>query len=417
MPFFKIICMTRSKFYPIVLILLCSGFLFYKYILQVYPGIMTDDLMRDFHLDGVGLGNLAACYFYAYLITQPFAGVLLDRYSSRWLTAFAILVGAVGAIIFAHTDSLWGAQLGRVCMGFASAFATVCYLKNTALWFEARHFAFVGGLLATAAMLGAIFGEAPLSVLVTHLGWRDAVMVIGVFGLVFAVLMIAILRDKPNTDPALQDIKYGLSFKDFFDVIKKKQNWLLTFYSGLTFTPLAVFCGLWGNPFLVTVHHISTTDAATFLSFAFLGFGTGSPILGLISDRLGKRKPVMIVGALVSLISICFVIYIPSIQGYLLGTLFYLFGFGIGSFMLCFAIGKDLNPLAIAATVIAMVNSGDSLFGSFTEPLIGKILDAHGAVMVNGAPVFTAHAYQLGLSLLPLYLVGAILILFQVREN
>ncbi len=405
--------LVRLRIYPIIVILLCAGFLFYKYLLQVYPGIMTHQLMQEFSLNGAGLGNLAACYFYAYLIMQMFVGVLLDQYSSRWLTSIAILIGAVGAMLFAHATVIGEAELGRILMGLASAFATVCYLKNTALWFDPKHFAFVGGLLATAAMLGAIFGEAPLSILVNHVGWRKSVMIIGIIGIVFAGLFALILRDK---EVANREIKYGVSFKDVVAVLKNKQNWLLTFFSGLTFTPLAVFCGLWGNPFLVTVHHLTTTEAASFLSLAFVGFGVGSPILGLISDRIGQRKPIMFWGTLLALLTICFIIYIPSLPMILLGILFFIFGFGIGGFMLCFAVGKELNALAVAATVIAMINSGDSLFGSFTEPLIGKVLDHTGVSLVNGVSVFSVQGYQLGLSLLPIYLALALILLLRIKE-
>lgn len=54
---------TTYHFYPWLVIALASGFLFYKYILQVSPSIMTEDLMRVFQIQGTGLGNLAASFF------------------------------------------------------------------------------------------------------------------------------------------------------------------------------------------------------------------------------------------------------------------------------------------------------------------------------------------------------------------
>ena len=79
------------------LIAACNGlFLLYKYILQLFPSVMTQDLMQTFHLHGAGLGNLAATYFYSFLITQLFSGFLLDRFSPRILTTAAILFCALG---------------------------------------------------------------------------------------------------------------------------------------------------------------------------------------------------------------------------------------------------------------------------------------------------------------------------------
>ena len=59
---------TAHRFYPWIVIVLAASFLFYKYILQVSPSIMTDDLMREFQIQGVGLGNLAASFFYSFFI-------------------------------------------------------------------------------------------------------------------------------------------------------------------------------------------------------------------------------------------------------------------------------------------------------------------------------------------------------------
>ena len=99
----------KKKFrliYPWIAITVSALFLFYKYILQVSPSIMTNDLMRAFHVDGAGLGNLAATFFYSYLITQLFVGILLDRYSPRYLSAVAVAVAAFGAYLFSKADTL-----------------------------------------------------------------------------------------------------------------------------------------------------------------------------------------------------------------------------------------------------------------------------------------------------------------------
>lgn len=405
-----------SSFYPVLVILLCAAFLFYKYVLQVYPGIITPDLMREFNLNGVGLGNLAANYFYAYLITQLFVGVLLDKYSTRILGTIAILAGAVGALIFAKTYDLHMAELGRLLMGFGTAFATVCYLKNTAVWFRPERFAFVSGLLATAAMLGAIAGQTPLALLVEHFTWRVTIWYVGIVGLALGVLFLLVVRDSNPENNALSQVKYGVSWQDILSVVKNKQNWLLTFYSGLIFTPIAVFGGLWGNPFLVAVYNLTSRDAATVTAAAFLGLAAGAPILGLLSDYLNQRKKIMMMGTLLAAVAIAIVVFAQGLGLSTLIALLFIFGFGIGAFMLCFAVGKEANPLAVAATVVSMINLGDPIFGSFTEPLIGKVLDLgwHGA-MLDGVRVYSVMDYRIALSLLPLYLVLAAIFLRFVK--
>ncbi len=411
-PFVK----TLGTTYPIVVISLCAAFLFYKYILQVYPGIITDQLMQEFNLTGAGLGNLAATFYYSYMVMQLFVGVLLDKYSTRLLSSIAIFMSAAGLYLFSQTHNLLMAELARALMGIGVAFATVAYMKVAAVWFAPRQYALVGGLLATAAMAGAVFGEAPLSWLVTEFGWRYSLALCGIAGLLLAVLFVLLVRDKTTVDATAAPEK--ASFKDILHVLKNKQNWLLTLYSGLAFSPIAIFGGLWGNPFLQQAYHLSKTQAASLLSLIFIGLGLGSPLIGALSDRLGNRRDVMIYSTAAAFISVLLVLYWETMPLWCLSVLLFIFGFALGAFMLSFTIGKELNKLALTATVIAMINTSDAVLDAITEPGIGKLLDfTWNGKIVNGVHYFSLQDYKLALGVLPLYLAIATVLLFFVKEK
>ncbi|MCP4475102.1 MAG: MFS transporter [Gammaproteobacteria bacterium] len=409
-----------SRAYPWIVISLCSLFLFYKYILQVSPSVMTHELMQFFHLNGVGLGNLAATYFYAYLVTQLFVGPLLDKYSPRLLTAAAIAVSAMGAIGFASATTLSHALWARGLIGVGAAFATVSYMKMAAVWFKPRQFAFVGGILATAAMVGSMAGQMPLALVIRHAGWQHGLLYVGTVGLALAALFYLFVREKRYPATALAQTgkpDNSLKLRDFVLLLKKRHNWLLMLYSGLAFAPVAVFGGLWGNPFLQESFHVEKATAAMLTSMMFFGLAVGGPVLGWASDRLGNRYRVMVFGVLLSLLSLIAAIYLPPLSLTLEGVLLFLVGFGTGAFMLGFALGKEMNPLPLAATVIGLINTGDALFGALSEPLVGKVLDTlwHGKV-VSGAHYFNVHDFHFALALLPLYLLAALLMLGTLKR-
>lgn len=407
-----------QRIYPAVIISLCAAFLFYKYVLQVYPSIITEPLMRDFHLTGAGLGNLAATFYYSYVVTQLFVGIILDKYSTRWLTAAAIFCSALGVVSFAQTQVALHAGLSRALMGMGVAFATVAYMKLASAWFPPRRYAFVAGLLATAAMAGAVFGEAPLSWWVNEWGWRYCLTVIGCVGFGFAFLFAVVVRDSPATFVVAASRSPTISLKDIWTVFKNKQNWLLTFYSGLAFSPVAVFGGLWGNPFLQQAYVITRTEAASLLSLVFIGLGIGSPLLGMLSDRLGKRRNVMIVSTFVSCIAITLVLYCHPMPFALVGFLLFIFGFALGAFMLVFTIGKELNSLRLTATVIALINTSEAVLDAITEPGIGKLLDlGWDGKIVNDVHYFSLHSYHIALAILPIYLLVGTILLFWVKDN
>jgi len=381
---------------------------------------MSDELMRDFHVDGVGLGFLAASFFFAYFVTQLFVGVLIDKFSLRWLSGIAILASSVGVLLFSTTHILSNAEIFRGMMGFGAAFATVCYLKAAAIWFPGNRFAFISGLLATAAMVGAVFGEAPLAAMVDHVGWRGSMYDVGLFGVLLSVLFMLMVRDQPRLvfQPLSKVDKTKVSWHAIFAVMVKPQNWLLAFYSGMTFSPIAVLGGLWGNMFLMEAYHVNKTEAASLISVAFIGLAIGGPVLGVVSDKLNCRKPIMWFGNSVAAVALLLALYWDSMPMPLLTILLFLFGFGVGAFMLGFALGKEINGIVVAATVIALINSGDAIFGAITEPFVGKLLDL-GANGLNkqGLPNFTVHDFHLSLLVLPLYMVVATLLLFWVNET
>ncbi len=395
--------------YAWVVVFMNALFLFYKYVLQVSPSVMTDDLMRQFHVHGAGLGNLAATYFYTYLVTQLFAGPLLDRYSPRYLTAGALLVCALGMLGFAHADGLLAAQLSRGLVGVGAAFATVSYLKLAANWFSAKRYATVAGLLASAVGVGALAGATPLAMMTEHLGWRSTLVHCGWLGVVLAVAYAVFVRNKPknssaSTDASTAQAKSQVSWQAMLNLLKNPRNWWLTLYSGLAFSPLAVWGGLWGTPFLEVAHHLSKTAAAELVTLSFVGLGLGAPLFGYLSDRLHNRLGVMVSGTVLSVVALLVAVYYSGNNLFVLGTAVSLFGFGTGSFMLGFAVGKEMNCLALAGCVVAMINSGDALFGAVTEPLVGKMLDVfwNGKVL-HGVHYFSAHDYRLAFSLLPVY--------------
>lgn len=405
-----------QKIYPWIVWLLGASFFFYKYLVQVSPSVMTHDLMSAFHVHGVGLGNLSACYFYAYLLMQIPVGVLLDKYSPRYLTACAILICGLSTYVFSEVSSLTMGCLTRGLIGFGAAFAAVSCFKAASLWFPAKRFALISGMYMTAAMLGAVGGQAPLSFLVADYGWRTSLKIVALIGIILSVLYVLIVRDKKV--PRVARPKHDASPLNFWQILKNKQAWLLSIYSGLAFAPVSVFGGLWGVPFLQQAYHFSAQSSAIAVSWIFIGFAVGAPLLGWWSDRSGKRKPMMMFGTLLALISLMIVIYAAGLSLSFICTLLFLFGFGASGFFISFAMIRELFPLILTATVLGFMNTFDSICEAISEPFVGIFLDATwSGALQEGVHQFSTLGYRLALSLLPLYLIVAFIVLMFIQET
>ncbi|MBI2785978.1 MAG: MFS transporter [Legionella longbeachae] len=400
--------------YPWLVWFLGACFFFYKYLVQVSPSVMTSDLMHAFNIGGAGLGNLSACYFYAYLIMQIPVGILLDKYSPRYLTALAILVCGLSTLVFSQTNSLGLACLSRAFIGFGAAFAAVSSFKIAALWFAPKRFALISGMCMTAAMLGAVGGQAPLSLLVQDFGWRVALQIIAGLGILLSLIYVLTIRDKTKKCIVKQTERKARPLL----ILKSKQAWLLSLYSGLAFAPVSVFGGLWGVPFLQQAYQLSASMAAVAVSWIFIGFAMGAPLLGWLSDVIGKRKPLMLFGTLLAFLGLIIVIYGSNLNMGLISVCLFLFGFGASGFFISFSMIKEGFPILLTATVLGFMNTFDSICEALTEPLIGVLLDiGWDGHVVNGIHQFSIYGYKLALLLLPIYLIIALILLVFIKET
>ena len=400
--------------------LLSAIFMFYKYALEVSPSVMTSTLMTAFDINGVALGNLAACYFYAYLILQIPAGLLLDRFGPRKTTTLAIALCAAGNLIFSEADSVIVAGLGRFLTGAGAAFAAVNCLKLIANWFPYRQFAFMAGLMMTVAMLGAVGGQAPLAGFIKATEWRHAMEIIGFAGLILAGVFWAVVRDKaPDHVREKHIAPTRLSLMECMrKIFKNSQSWWLSLYSGFAFAPVMVFGGLWGVSFIAEAFSLSHNVSAQTVSLIFIGFAVGAPFFGWFSDRLGKRRIVMVWGTLLGALSISIAIYLPGVSHYALSILMFLFGFFISSFLLCFTMIREINLPMLAATAIGFMNAFDALLGAFSDPLTGLILDfGWDGRVVDGARVFSVDSYKIAFLTLPAYMILSLVTLLKIKET
>ena len=374
---------------------------------RVAPAVMTDQLMIDFSIGAAELGNLSAFYFYSYVAMQIPTGLIADRWGPRRLLTAGAIVAAIGSALFASAPDLWWANGGRLLIGASVAVAFVSMLKLASHWFAPQQFALASGLALVCGVVGGVIAGVPLRMLIEAWGWRP---VMGVSAALTGLLAIAIwlrVRDDPvdlaydsHAHAAHGSRQHGSIVRGMAEVLSYRNTWILLI------TPIGVagavltFAGLWGVPYLRQVHGLDTRTAAAITSLLLIAWAVGGPVLGALSERLGRRRPLYVWTTAAALTGWLVVIFAPIPIWLLIVTLLFT-GLVSGNLIIGFAFAKESVPARLMGTASGICNMGPLLGGMLLQPAVGWVLDAHwlGAT-VGGARVYDAAAYQAGFSLM-----------------
>ena len=116
------------------------------------------------------------------------------------------------------------------------------------------------------------------------------------------------------------------------------------------------FAGLWGVPYLVQVHGLERSHAAGFTTTMLLGFAVGGPLLGALSDRIGRRKLPYLGATLIHALGWLAFLLIDDLSASALYLLFATIGFTAGGLIIGFAFAREVNHPGAAGTVGGGVN-------------------------------------------------------------
>lgn len=393
--------------------LICTiGALFYCYefILRIVPGILQSELIQAFgHISASTFGEIAALYYFAYSPMQLPVGMLMDRFGPRRLLSLACLCCTIGSLMFTYSSSLILAGSGRFLVGFGSAFAFVGVLTAAVNWLPPRFFSMVAGLITSLGMLGIIYGEVKITALVNVMSLSSVLMLLVIAGIILSIFIFLVVRDHPDGVQPKQDT-FKLFIKNVGLVLISKQVWLIGFIGSALYTSLSVFGELWGKSYLELAHHLTKEEAATTISYMFLGWGIGAPVTGYISDHIKNRIVPLLVGSILSLICISIILYLPNISHHALKALIFFYGIFSGVEIVVFIMGKENSTTSLSSTVFAVVNMIVAMGGMLLQPMVGTLLDmsSKGKLSEN-VHIYTTHDYQVALSIIPITLFLALI--------
>ncbi|HEY9148440.1 MAG TPA: MFS transporter [Gammaproteobacteria bacterium] len=408
----------------IILILAYMSVFFHR----MAPAVVSGELMMAFHTTGAALGSLAAMYYYIYTAMQIPAGVLADTVGTRTVATLGNLVAGVGAIIFGLAETLEMAYAGRFLVGLGVSVIFVGLMKSNTVWFRERIYGLISGVTLLLGNMGSVLAAGPLAWLLGYYSWRSVFVGIGLFSLLLALLSWLAVRNRPE-DAGLPSVRAmeGKSahaarerhwLHDMRAVWTSRRVWPGFWFNLGMAGGLFAFAGLWGVPLLRDVHGLGRDEASLYTTLTLLAMAVGTLLLGWVSDRLGRRKPVMVFSALLYLVAVAALLWLPWGAGASGMALFALLGLSGSGFVLSYACAKEVCAPALSGMAISVVNTGLFLGAAMMQPLFGWVLDqGWDGAMSNGVRLYSGADYHNGLLLMLGFAVVALLAALRITET
>ena len=396
--------------------LLGTLFFAYAFMQRVAPSVMTDEIMIDFSVGGAAVGALSGWYFYTYALMQLPVGILTDRFGPRKLMAVALMICALASFMMAQSDSLYMASLSRAVIGATVGFGFVGTLAIAGYFFPPAKYAFLAGVLQGVGMLGAILGQAPLRLVVESVGWRGMVSGLAVVAFVLSILVFFLIPRRPQKSG--KSDKNAGSISGLIAVLRKPQSWICAVIGfGLPAIMLG-FASLWAVPWLHSVHGFTRSEAAGLASLLFLGWALSAPLVGWLSDYMGRRKPLIWIGNVSSIAIFALIVFSGISSPVSLSILFILCGVAGSCMTAMFSVIRELNSEQFSSTSLGLLNMCIVGSGAIMQPLVGWLLDLNWqGKLEGGVRIYSPETYELAFLAMLLANVLSLICLYFLKET
>jgi len=358
------------------------------YFHRTSTAVLVPELVAAFQVNTAAMGLFGSMYFYAYALCQLPAGILADRWGARKTTTVSMLLASAGTFLLASSSTFGQAMVSRFLVGIGVAFVYVCGMRLLADWFKKEEFSTYTGLFTAFGNSGAMVSAAPLVALITAVGWRGALTVSGVATVLIALLLYALMRNKPadlgliNSDDnqgikAVANPPAGVG--ESLNILIRKYNfWTIAILFFVLYGTQMGFQGLWAGPYLMNVYQMTSSQASNLLILIPAGLIVGGPVAGLVTDRIIKSpKAVIIIGIVINLITwLMLILMIDSMSWRLLQLVMFIYGFSCGSVVILWSNLKEnieINMFGISAGFANIfVFSGGAIYQQFMGNIIGR---------------------------------------------
>ncbi len=400
-----------SKRYTNYIFMLLFLLYMFDYIDRMVITSLFPFLKADWHLTDTECGALvSAVYWSIVLFTFP-VSILVDRWSRRKTIGTMAVVWSIATGLGAFSGTFRQLFASRTVIGVGEAgYAPGGSAMMSALYPEGKR-SWMMGLWNASIPLGSAIGIAIGGIIATHWGWRHALGIVAIPGMIIAILFffvkdyktVGLEKTITKEDKKAERKKVRMSIKDMLVEFLAKPSLIFTYFgmAAVVFTTTSLLT--WLPTYFHRVQGMPESSAGVKASAIMLFAIIGAPLGGYISDRWRKKQinARLLVPALTSLLSAVLMFLSFSVFN---GQLQYLILLSMGVSITAFI-------AAAAAVTQDVVHAGMRAISYAVAVVIQNLLGASLGPIVMGA-ISDRSDIQTAFTFLPLALLIAAVLFF-----
>jgi MFS family permease len=348
-------------------------------------GVAGVEAMDHFSMSASRLAVFSAVQVGVYALAQIPMGMLIDRFGPRRMLVVGALLMGIGQVLLGATSSYPVAIVARVIVGSADATAFLSVMRLLPAWIPMRRTPLFTQLTGGLGYIGQFISAVPFTALLHASGWGSAFISLGGLSVLIAVLVGLAVRDTPeptvagapaDTGETPAPARPGIG-RTLAVVVRQPACWL-GFFIHFTLMSQVVFTLLWGKPLMTLGMGLSDGQASTVLVVNMLMSVAVGPVMGIISARAGRQRPLVTLVATVVVAVGWVVFFLPDaprgfaaiiVMNILLPGLAPVANFGFDTV-------REEVDRRFTATATGLSNMGGFTAAMVASQLVGVILDA-----------------------------------------
>jgi MFS family permease len=233
------------------------------------------------------------------------AGMVIDKKGFKYGVAIgALFTGIFAMLRLVNTDSFRVLLLSQVGIAIGQPFVLNGITKLVVTWFPQKEEATAVGLGSLALLVGMMVGLGATPALVQFLGFETMLLVYGALGVLGILLFFSLVKAQPATPPRKIEVQQEITGWQGIKQILKMRDFVMLGFIALI--GIGVFNGLatWLEKILNELHQIPMTDAGLVSAILVLSGILGCIIIPLISDKIMRRKPFLMLASAIGTVCI-----------------------------------------------------------------------------------------------------------------